>query len=251
MRQVAREKENNTAQRKKGKRSKLIPIIAAVLVLIGCGVILYPTVEEYFYGQDIARQKQSFMDEITGSTGEDEAKLPFEELYLMLKAENEKLYETGQAGLVDAFSYETVGVDLSAYGIKDDCIGFIRLPTISIELPIYLGANNENMRKGAVHLTQTSYPIGGENTNSVIAAHRGTTKVMFRNIHELKENDPIYITNFREELVYRVVSTKIIRPDDISQVLIQEGKDMLTLFSCNPIGSNYERYVVYCERVNP
>jgi len=197
------------------------------------------------YENEIADLKSDFLDE-----AEDPPKslYDFDLLYKYLKAENKKLYETGQDSLTDAFSYEQPAVDLSDYGIKDNCIGFISLPSIEMELPIYLGANEENMMKGAVHLTQTSYPIGGVNTNSVIAAHRGTTKVMFRNIHNIQIGDQVIITNFREVLNYRAAEIKIILPNDIQELLIREGRDMVTLISCNPLGENYQRYVVFCER---
>ena len=105
------------------------------------------------------------------------------------------------------------------------------------------------MKKGAVHLTETSYPIGGENTNCVIAAHRGYSKTaMFRDIEALEVGDPVYIENFREELEYEVVKTKVIAPSDIEEILIQKGKDMLTLITCHPYRHNHKRYVVFCEK---
>ena len=124
------------------------------------------------------------------------------------------------------------------------------LPKMDIELPILLGANEENMSSGAVHLTGTSYPIGGVNTNCVIAAHRGYSRTaMFRDIEALEVGDKIYIENFREKLIYQVTELRIIEPTDIDKLLIQEGKDMVTLVTCHPYGYNYQRYVVFCERV--
>ena len=89
--------------------------------------------------------------------------------------------------------------------------------------------------------------IGGVNTNSVIAGHRGYAKAdMFRNIQKLQVGDSIYITNPWETLTYKMVETKVILPTDIRQVCIQDGKDMVTLISCE---HHTRRYVVYCERV--
>ena len=120
---------------------------------------------------------------------------------------------------------------------------------MEIELPILLGANTENMKQGAVHLIETSYPIGGENTNCVLAAHRGYSRAaMFRDIEKLELGDEIYIRNFRETLVYRVVQLQVISPTDVGQLLIQDGRDLVTLITCHPYGHNYQRYVVYCER---
>ena len=210
----------------------------------------YPYLEQMVYENEIADLKRDFLHDVENPPTSDEPGLSlYDLLYEHLKAENQKLYETGQEGLTDAFSYQQPAVDLSAYGIKDNCIGFISISSINMELPLYLGANNENMKNGAVHLTQTSYPIGGNNTNSVIAAHRGTSLVMFRNIHKIAIGDEIIITNFREVLKYRAMKIEIIYPTDVHKLLIQENRDMITLITCNPLGKNYQRYVLYCERV--
>ena len=129
-------------------------------------------------------------------------------------------------------------------------IGFLSIPKMGVELPILLGANADNMRKGAVHLTETSYPIGGENTNCVIAAHRGYSKAaMFRDIEKLEIGDEVFLQNFRETLSYRVVALRVISPTDVQDLLIRENRDLLTLITCHPYQHNYQRYVVYCERV--
>jgi sortase A len=239
------------------KSLAIILSLAFVLLIGGIGVVFYPDIQQKFYERDVRGFKQSFFEQVeqkklesaqSAEAAEGESAI-YDALYEKLKYENEQLYLSGQSGLNDAFSYEQPAVELSEYGIIDNCIGFISLPTIGMELPIYLGANTENMRNGAVHLTQTSYPVGGVNTNSVIAAHRGTSLVMFRNIHLIEIGDEIIITNFREKLTYRAAEIKIINPSDIGQILIQEGRDLVTLISCNPLGQNYERYVLYCERV--
>lgn len=100
-----------------------------------------------------------------------------------------------------------------------------------------------------MHLTETSYPIGGNNTNSVIDAHRGAYKTSnFRDIEKLEIGDKIYIRNFCETLTYRVVELMVIEPTDIDKLLIQENRDLITLITCHPIMYNYSRYVVFCER---
>ena len=214
-------------------------VAALISVLAGLCVLFFPQANNLFYEHDIAQIKKDFMQD--GGTD-------FDPLYKLLKAANKKLFETGQEGLVDAFSYEQPAVELSEYGIKDNCIGFISIPSIDIELPIYLGANTENMMKGAVHLTETSYPIGGDNTNCVIAAHRGRTVRQFRTIDKIQIGDEIIVTNFRETLTYRAAEVRIISPMDIEEILIQPGRDLITLISCHPLGQNYQRYVLYCER---
>ena len=46
------------------------------------------------------------------------------------------------------------------------------------------------------------------------------------------------------------VADNIINPNEIDAILIQPGKDMITLLTCHPYGSGgLYRYLVYCERV--
>ena len=91
--------------------------------------------------------------------------------------------------------------------------------------------------------------MGGPNTNCVLAAHRGYYRApMLREVERLQIGDAVRVENFRETLEYRVVETRIIQPDDVQALLIQDGRDLLTLVTCHPLGSNAQRYVVYCER---
>lgn len=238
------EKEQKTVSRKKKAPSHLT-VIALLLVVCGAVVLLYPLYTNWLYNKDVQVQVDAFR----GQMEKQPEALPFEDLYQELTRRNEQLYLEKQRNLTDPFSYERPNIDLSAYGLEGNVIGFISIPKMDIELPILLGANNENMRLGAVHLTETSYPIGGVNTNCVIAAHRGYSKAaMFRDIEALEIGDEIYIENFRETLVYRVVELRVIHPTDINQLLIQEGRDLVTLITCHPYRHNYQRYVVFCER---
>lgn len=176
--------------------------------------------------------------------------MPFEALYQELLRQNEALFSEKQKDLVDPFSYERQGIDLAQYGLSGNVIGFVSIPKMDIELPILLGANQANLELGAVHLTQTSYPIGGVNTNCVIAAHRSCAKTaMFRDIEMLAPGDLVYIQNFRQTLTYEVCDIQIVAPNQISACLIQEGRDLLTLVTCHPYGQQSQRYLVICQRV--
>lgn len=221
----------------------IIEIIAILLIVIGIFIILFPKFTNFLYKEDVKEIKTNFITRTINNEKEN-----YDELYKELQRRNENLYKEKQRNLKDPFSYEQPDIILKDYGLKDDIIGFISIPKIKVELPILLGANNENMKMGAVHLTETSYPIGGTNTNSVIAAHRGYGKAeLFRNIHKLEINDEVYILNFREILTYKVVEIKIIDPSNIDELLIQEGRDLITLVTCHPYRVNTQRYIVFCE----
>ena len=260
----------------------LAAIIFSVLFLIGCLCIAWPLVAESTQShesetviaefQTIAEEAAEEIDleseetEANGSADEEteaeveagtnaatatESKTAYADLLSAMRAYNQEIYENGQSGLVDAWSFQDSAFDLSDYGVETEIIGYVTIPSMDSELPIYLGATSANMRKGAVNLGQTSLPIGGENTNCVLAAHRGYSGIAFwRDIEKISIGDYVYVTNLWEELTYQVYSIEIIYPDDIDKILIQEGRDLLTLVTCHPYGGNgIYRYVVYCERV--
>ncbi len=120
-----------------------------------------------------------------------------------------------------------------------------------VELPLYLGATRQHMAEGAAHMTQTSLPIGGDNTNCVIAGHRGWKGAeFFLYLPQLEKGDIVQVTNLWETLTYQVVGTKIISPTDVDSIHIQPGKELITLLTCHPPASGgKQRYLVFCERV--
>lgn len=174
-----------------------------------------------------------------------------EDLWNAMLEYNQQIWEEKQSGLCDPWSYEQPSFELEDYGLEDEVFGVISIPKLDLEMPIYLGATYQHMARGAAHLTQTSLPIGGLNTNCVIAGHRGWGSASyFRYITELELGDKVIITNLWETLTYVVVETRIIDPNDVEEILIQEGKDMITLLTCHPYASGgKQRYLIFCERV--
>ena len=225
---------------------KLIRIIAIILFIVGLGFFAYPiALREAF---DIQANKEIYQFDQLKTTNDDN--LLYTELRRAMFEYNEKLYLSGQSGLIDQLSYEKPDFLLSDYGIDSDILGYITIPAIDIKLPIYNGASTENMAKGAAYLAHTSLPVGGENTNCVIAAHtRYKSIYMFKRITELNVGDKIYITNFWETLVYQVVETKVIDPNDSQNIYIKANRSLITLSTCHPYPDNYQRYLVYAELV--
>lgn len=239
-------------------------LLTVLLFLTGILVYGYPllggyivdknmtsALEDFYYFKELAATQGSSAPARTEKASDntnDGVKL--DELYEDMQKYNENIAGNGQSGLEDAWSYEQSGIDLSGYGLYDTTVGAVRIPELEVELPLYLGASESNMSRGAVQLGQTSMPIGGTDTNCVIAAHRGYSgSSFFREIERLETGDEIYLDNFWETLTYRVTGIAVISPEEIDRILIQEGKDMVTLITCHPYTRNYQRYVVYCERV--
>ena len=225
------------------------PVIARVFIFLifaaGVLVMLYPYYKQHIYIQEARRAIHHFEDSVSALE-----QPSLEKLYKEMTEYNKRLFATNQNGLVSTEAYEQEDFSISEYGFEDGMLGYLSIPVMSIELPVFIGATKENMNGGAARLSQTSLPIGGENTNTVIAAHRGyAAAAMFRDIEILREGDLIFFTNFFETMEYKVVETKVILPTDINSVLIQDGRDLITLITCHPFRFNYQRYLVHGERV--
>lgn len=174
------------------------------------------------------------------------------DLYDAMLEYNQDLVNNGQH-ISDAWDYEQAPIDLISLNDDSSVIGYIDIPDMGVRLPLFLGASMSNLAQGAAVLSQTSMPIGGEDTNCVIAGHRGYQgSAYFQYIDRMSKGSKIYITNPWETLTYEVVGSKIVKPTDCSDILIKPGKDMVTLISCHPylIGGGPERYLVFAERVD-
>ena len=207
---------------------------------IGILTFLSPDFSAYKQQKDADKEIDAF---------EEEAKVPKDKdpLYQESLKYNQKIYQSGQGDLKDVWSYKAAPIRLKD---QKESFGYIMIKKMDVKLPLYLGATLQNMRKGAAIMGETSLPLGTKNSNCVIAAHRGYRGIpYFRDIEQLKTGDKVIIRNPWERLDYRVTKIKVIDPYDMDKILIQKGKDMVTLITCHPYrGHGRYRYVVYCIR---
>lgn len=228
---------------------RFINFIGVLCVIIGVGLFSYPIVTTNVVKHETTEFIKEYNQEYGISTNEPINKNAFP-AYQEILAYNERIYQEGQQSFSDVSSYEQIPPDLSDEVNRK--FGYITIPKMDVELPLFIGADDENLSKGAAILGQTSIPIGGANTNSVISAHRGYMGIpFFRDIEKLDLGDKVKIRNPWETLVYEVSGIDIIDPNDRDAVLIEDGKDMITLITCHPYRSHgKQRYVVYCTRKN-
>ena len=218
-------------------------VLAALLAVAGICVILWPVFTGQRLQADTDEAVQSFLEE-----RKPEQQYP--ELLAALQEYNRQLYAEKQCNLTDLEACETPAADLVAYGIEDEIIGVLEIPTMELTMPVYLGASDAHLAAGAAVLGSTSAPIGGDNTNSVIAGHRGWRGAdYFRHIDRLQAGDTVQVTNLWEPLTYTVADIQIIQPHEVDKIKIQHGRALRTLLTCHPYASGgRQRYVVYCER---
>ncbi|OZG52165.1 sortase [Pseudoscardovia radai] len=139
---------------------------------------------------------------------------------------------------------------LSLLDAGDGVMATVRVPSISVDLPVYHGTSDRVLAVGAGHLYGTSLPVGGPSTHTVITGHRGLTDAeMFTRLNEMRKGDSMYLEVLGETLAYQVDAIWIINPDDTSLLRVTPGEDRLTLMTCTPYGVNTQRLLVSGHRV--
>lgn len=219
-------------------------IIGVMLVIIGCITFMSPEIVQEYY--QIRTKATLKMYDEQQNVYEDKTE---DMLYQRMLAYNQFIFEDKQTVMNDP--WDDIDGSFGMEDLSEKVIGYVDVPALNQVFPIYFGATTEHMSEGVAVMSGSSMPIGGDNTNCVLAGHRGYNqrKTFFKEIENLVEGDVIYITNQWEKLQYRVTKIDIVDPDNFEAVRIQSGKDMLTLLTCHPYGSHGRyRYLVYCIR---
>ncbi len=229
------------------KSEKILLIIAIIFIIVGTGIFLYPSISNYFAEKNHVEAIRNY-DKMVVKIGEDS-----------LKKEKEKAqtYNENLSGdpVHDPFvlgsgyalpeNYKEV-LNISGDGI----MGYIQIPKISVDLPIYHGTSEEVLEKGVGHIQNTSVPIGGNSTHSVLTGHTGLPNAeLFTRLDELVVGDIFYIHVLNEILTYKVYEIKVVLPDNIDELRITSGEDLVTLVTCAPYGVNSHRLLVKAKRV--
>ena len=234
----------------------LLRVLYLSIFLLGLTIFSIPYAQRIRVQQEMDSSIQTFQNQETTVSAQTET-LPTEEtrayaeLWEEMCAYNEKIHDEQQVSLSSRAALQKAAFQLRDYGRNDEVFAILNIPKINLDMPVYLGATDQNLANGAAHLSQTSFPIGGENTNCVIAGHRGWNGAYyFRYVPDLRKGDVVTLQNLWETLSYQVVETKIIAPSDVDAIRIQEGREHLTLLTCHPYASGgKQRFLVICERV--
>lgn len=166
---------------------------------------------------------------------------------------NDMLFQTMGASVGDIDtdvlsdeSYENI-LNLSDNGI----MGSIEIPKIGVDLPIYHGTSDDVLSNGVGHLQNSSFPVGGENSRTVLTGHRGLPNAkLFTRLDELKKDDLFYIRVGNKTLAYQIYKIEIVKKEEAPDFLgIEEGKDLATLITCTPYGINTHRLILTGKRV--
>lgn len=216
---------------------------AALMILSGIGVASYPVISNAVAQRHASTAIQNY-DETVHSMDTEKLDAAKE----AARRYNEQLgsaLDRDAAG--EAEETGTSYVDLIDVG---ESLGYITIPKIDVNLPIYEGTSDDVLLKGVGHLEGSSYPLGGESTHSVLTGHRGLAEaVLFTDLDKLQEGDKFYLHIMDEVLAYQVDQVKVVLPEETDDLTIVQGQDYCTLVTCTPYAINTHRMLVRGTRV--
>lgn len=216
---------------------------ASLMILSGIGVASYPVISNMVAQRHASTAIQNY-DETVQS-------MDTEKLDAAKEAARRYNQQLGSAldrdAAGEAEDTGTSYVDLIDVG---ESLGYITIPKIDVNLPIYEGTSDDVLLKGVGHLEGSSYPLGGESTHSVLTGHRGLAEaVLFTDLDKLQEGDKFYLHIMDEVLAYQVDQVKVVLPEETDDLTIVQGQDYCTLVTCTPYAINTHRMLVRGIRV--
>ena len=223
------------------KRDK-IGILLVLMLFIGVCGLLYPSVSQYWNSKTQTRAVENYQEILDSLQQED-----YESYFLQAQEYNEQLAEL-KAPLLE---YKQVLGYYSILNINGNGImGYVSIPKLGVELPIYHGVSAEVLNIACGHLEGSALPVGGENTHCILSAHRGLPHArLFTDLDKLELGDTFQLTVLDRTLTYQVDQIKVVRPEEINDVQIVAGEDLCTLLTCTPYGVNSHRLLVRGTRI--
>ena len=221
-------------------------LIFAVCIVLALGITLYPLISNV-----VGEKYRSIVE-----SRYDKAVEKLNIMELIAEKEEAVLYNrTLQGGTENAFSREALAQAEQSYSrllnVRGDGImGYVQIPKIGVELPIYHGTAEETLDKGVGHLLGTSLPVGGIGTHCVLTGHSGLAGTrMFSDLNQLKKGDVFYLKVLDETHAYMILDINTVLPEDTSKLTVDPQRESVTLVTCTPFGVNTHRLLVRGERV--
>ncbi len=224
-------------------KSKKSTIILLVSFFIGLSVLLYPFISSYWNSKTQSEAIVDYESMLSQYKPEDHTAI-----FAEAEAYNKKLAQLDEPWI----EYNRLPEYNSILNVGGTgMMGYITVPKISQELPVYHGTSDGVLSVAVGHLQGTSLPVGGEGTHCVVSAHRGLpTAVLFTHLDRMEIGDTFYFTILDRTITYEVDQIRIVEPDDSSLLQIIEGKDYCTLLTCTPYGINTQRLLVRGHQVD-
>lgn len=219
-------------------KKKLSTIILFAVFLVGLGLLLYPTVSDWWNSFHQTRSIANYAEAAAGMSEEECA-----HLFQQAQEYNESLTSKPNP-LVP--SDEELAVYESVLNVTEDGImGYIEIPKIKCNLPIYHSVDEDILQTAIGHIPGTSFPIGGPSTHCVVSGHRGLPSAkLFTDLDQMVPGDIFMVQTLNETLTYEVDQIRIVEPQEVNDLTIIPGGDYMTLVTCTPYGINSHRLLV-------
>ena len=232
-------------------KKKYHNIIIVAIFVIGLSLLLYPTIANQWNSYRQSKLISSYDEKV--SKMDAAGQIDYEKEWKKADAYNKALVPMilpDSFAIADAQSEEDAAYEACLNITDDGIMGLVEIPKIDVKLPIYHTTSEEVLRNAAGHLEGSSLPIGGENTHSVISAHRGLpSATLFTDLDKLKKGDHFMVHVLDDTLCYEVDKISVVKPEDTSDLNVEDGEDLMTLLTCTPYGVNTERLLVRGHRV--
>lgn len=230
------------------KRRLLTNVMFVLVFFVALGVTLYPLISNHVnekYKSEIHTAYVEIIEEADDSA------------LVEAKVRAVEYNNAITPGTMDgnAYSQEALKAASEDYGSQlniggDGIMGYVEIPIIGVNLPIYHGTEVDSLERGVGHLLGSSLPVGGESTHAILSGHSGmATEKMFTDVTQLQIGDVFYLHILNEVLAYQVVETNTVLPYDTSLLGVEAARDLCTLVTCTPIGVNTHRLLVTGERI--
>ena len=227
-------------------------MIIVFIFLSGLSLLLYPLISNKWNDY---RQKQLITGyDKTVKEAQQAGRIDYEEEWKRARAYNEALLPAilPDSFAVAAYSEEPAREYMSCLNLTGDgMMGYVEIPKINIKIPVYHTVSTEILEKAAGHLEGSSLPTGGESTHAVISAHRGLPSAsLFTDLDKMEDGDHFLLYILDDILCYEVDKISVVDPEDTKDLVVEEGKDFVTLLTCTPYGVNTQRLLVRGHRVD-
>ena len=242
-------------QEKKKRKHRVSNLILVLILFIGIAIAGYPAFSEYWNNMHQSRAIMGYAERVAEMTNEE-----YETVWNAALRYNERLLDMPNRWLIEGedLDYYETQLNVDATGN----MGFISIPKIDVNLPIYHGTSDAVLQTSIGHITGTSLPAGSTHSDeedwlkpdfashSVLSGHRGLPSArLFSDLDALEVGDVFYLTILDQTLTYRVDKITVIEPEDISELEIIPGMDLCTLMTCTPYGINTHRLLVRGTRI--
>ena len=223
-------------------KNNKIGILLVLMLFVGVCGLLYPSVSQYWNSKTQTRAVENYREILNSLKPED-----YEAYFQEAEEYNTELSELS-APLLDyrkVKGYNSI-LNISGNGV----MGYVSVPKLGVELPLYHGISAEVLNVACGHLEGTSLPVGGKNTHCVLSAHRGLPHAkLFTELDKMEIGDTFTIIVLDRTITYQVDQIKVVRPEEIDDVQIVPGEDLCTLLTCTPYGVNSHRLLVRGTRI--